>query len=136
MIRYSLKCRDAHDFESWFANSETFDTLAAGGHVACPVCGSTEVEKAVMAPRVATREAAPLSKPASPAEQAIAELRKKVEAESDYVGRDFAAEARRIHEGEADERAIWGEASGKEAKALVEDGVPVMPLPFGPRRTN
>ncbi len=136
MIRYSLKCSDAHDFESWFADSETFDRLAAGGHVACPVCGSTAVEKAVMAPRVATREAAPLSKPASPAEQAVAELRRKVEAESDYVGRDFAAEARRIHGGEADDRAIWGEASGKEAKALVEDGVPVMPLPFGPRRTN
>ena len=100
-----------------------------------------------MAPRVATSETAaqepaaeaapgPLSQPASPAEQALARLKAHVEANSDYVGRDFAKEARAMHLGEAPARAIWGEARGDEAKALIEDGIPVAPLPFTPSRKS
>jgi hypothetical protein len=142
MIRYTLKCRQGHAFESWFQSSAAFDKLKAAGHVACAVCGDNGVEKAIMSPGVPakqnTREAtAPtLSQPATPAEAALRELRRKIEANSDYVGRDFAAEARKIHDGEADARAIHGEASLAEAKSLVEDGVPVLPIPWMNRRNG
>lgn len=142
MIRYALKCPDGHGFESWFKSVSAFDSLAAQGHVSCPVCGSTGIEKSLMAPAVAARDAdvpapRPLSAPANPMEEALAALRRQVEENSEYVGLNFAAEARRIHVGEAPERAIYGEARPDEAKKLVEDGVPVAPLPFLPaRKTN
>ena len=131
MIRYALRCDRAHRFDSWFGSSVDFDRLSGGGHLACSVCGSSAVEKDLMAPRVtAATPEAPLSAPASPAEQALAELRRRIEARSENVGRDFAAEARRIHEGEAPARPIIGEARPAEARALVEDGIPVAPLPW------
>ncbi|HSF95962.1 MAG TPA: DUF1178 family protein [Thermohalobaculum sp.] len=133
MIRYNLRCADAHDFEAWFRSSAAYDEQRAAGHVLCAVCGSDAVEKAVMAPAVSGKQAdegPDLSKPASPAEAMLRELRRKIEQTSDYVGRDFAAEARRIHEGEADKRAIWGEATAGDAKALKDDGIPVAPIPW------
>lgn len=151
MIQYALKCSEGHTFDSWFQSAEAYDKLAAAGMVCCAICGTTEVEKAIMTPRVrparsstsqpATPESAPepgpLSQPASTAEQVLAELRKQVENSSDYVGKDFASEARKMHLGEAPERAIYGEAKLDDAKALIEDGVPVAPLPFMPnRKTN
>ncbi|WP_412554175.1 DUF1178 family protein [Shimia sp. MIT1388] len=157
MINYTLKCANDHRFDSWFQSAAAFDKLKAAGMVACAVCGDTNVEKAMMAPRVRparsaaakpqettpapTPEAAsapgPLSQPASPAEQALKELRDHVEANSDYVGKDFASEARAMHDGDAPERPIYGEAKVEEAKALIEDGVPVAPLPFNiGRKTN
>lgn len=140
MIRYSLKCPDNHAFDSWFQSAGACDTLVARGMVACPVCGSTAVQKSLMAPAVRPgREAvAPraLSEP-SPQEAALAELRRRVEENSEYVGMNFATEARAIHDGEAPERAIFGEARPEDARKLIEDGVPVAPLPFLPaRRTN
>ena len=143
MISYTLKCEDGHVFDSWFQSAEAFDKLLAQGMVTCSVCGALGVEKAVMAPRVrASRDTAeapaegPLSRPASPAEQALAEMRRMVEANSEDVGERFAKEARAIHEGEAPERSIRGKAKPDEARKLVEDGIPVAPLPWGNRRTN
>ena len=148
MIRYALKCTDDHSFESWFQSAEAFEKLHAAGLVACPVCGSAEVEKAIMAPRVrpsrskAAVPAAPadkptLTEPMSAAEQALTRLRREVEKTSDYVGLSFAAEARKMHDGEVPHRSIYGEAKPDEAKKLIEDGVPVAPLPFIPnRKTN
>ena len=143
MIRYALKCPADHGFESWFQSSAAYEALRASGHVACPICGSVRIEKALMAPAVApadTREAAvrpDLSSPANPMEEAFAALRRQVEENSEYVGMGFAAEARAIHSGDAEARAIYGEAKPEEARALIEDGVPVAPLPFmPPRRTN
>jgi len=154
MIQYALKCADGHQFDSWFQSAAAFDKLVSAGLVSCVVCGSGQVEKAIMTPRVrtargaapepepastppATEPSGPLSKPASPAEQAIAELRKKVEESADYVGKDFATEARAMHDGEVPLRSIYGEAGIDEARQLVEDGVPVAPLPFRPnRKTN
>ncbi len=130
MIRYSLKCSDGHDFEAWFASSAAFDRQRKAGHVTCAVCGTGAVEKAIMAPAVRAERDAPLSKPASPAEAALAAMRRHVEETSDYVGRDFAAEARRIHDGEADKRSIWGEATIDDARSLREDGIPVAPIPW------
>jgi hypothetical protein len=139
LVRYSLRCAQGHAFESWFASAQAFDGLAAGGHLACAECGSGAVEKALMAPAVGTggpapSPTAPLSAPQDPREEALARMRRHVEENSDYVGRSFAAEARRMHEGEAPERSIWGEARPEEARALAEDGIPVAPLPFVPRR--
>lgn len=145
MIRYSLKCGAGHGFESWFRSAEAFSALRAAGQVSCPVCGSGEVEKDLMAPAVrparkaeAAVPARPdLSAPASEIEEKIAALRRQIEENSEYVGLNFAAEARRIHSGEAPERSIHGEAKPDEAKAMIEEGLPVAPLPFLPaRKTN
>lgn len=131
MIRYNLRCADGHAFEAWFRSSAAFDDQQGAGRVSCAVCGSADVDKAPMAPSVRGGRAAPeLSKPASPAEAALAELRRHIERTSDYVGADFASEARRIHEGEAEKRSIWGEATHKDTRALREDGIPVAPIPW------
>lgn len=134
MIRFSLKCDKGHTFDSWFKSGDAFDTLRASKMVACAVCGSNEVTKTLMAPSVSTDKERPLSAPHSPAEQALAELRKEVETKSEYVGKGFAKEARAMHDGEAPVRSIYGEAKLEDAKALIEDGVPVVPLPFGPKK--
>ena len=142
MIHYDLTCPNGHNFDSWFQSGSAFDSLLAAGHVTCPVCGSAAVEKSLMAPMVRpTREeeaAKPsLGAPATELEQALAALRRQVEENSEYVGVNFVTEARRIHAGDAPERAIYGEARADEAKKLIEDGVPVAPLPFLPaRKTN
>lgn len=132
MIRYDLACDQGHDFDSWFASSAAFDKLAAAGLTACPTCGSTRIEKRLMAPAVGktTRVEKPLTAPRNEAETALQELRRQVEQNSEYVGNSFATEARAMHEGRAPERAIYGEAKPEEARALIEDGLPVVPLPF------
>ncbi|MFW2587742.1 DUF1178 family protein [Sagittula sp. SSi028] len=143
MIQFALKCDQGHSFDSWFQSAAAYDKLRAAGHVACAVCGSAEVEKALMAPRVnhgdtAAAKPAPLSEPAAdPAQQALAALKAHVEQNTDYVGRNFTTEARKMHSGDAPERAIWGEAKPEEAKALIDDGIQIAPLPFVPtRKTN
>ncbi|KIC51140.1 DUF1178 family protein [Tateyamaria sp. ANG-S1] len=138
MIKYALKCADGHGFESWFASADAFDSLKAAGHVSCAVCGTSDVSKAIMAPRVSTTQAdvaeQPLSKPASEVEAAMAQMREAVEKNATYVGGNFASEALAQHLGEQPDRPIWGEANREEAKQLIEDGVPVAPLPFVPSR--
>lgn len=134
MIRYTLRCKDGHAFESWFQSASAFDALSEAGHLTCSVCGGGGIEKALMAPKVAPKQTdRPLAAPATEAETAIAALRKKVEENATYVGGAFAKEARDIHEGTKPGRAIWGQATAPEAKSLIEDGIPVAPLPFGPR---
>ena len=141
MIRYNLKCATGHEFEAWFRSSAAYDKQRAAGHVGCAVCESSEIEKALMTPGVKADRSdsgnfePSLSKPGSPAEALLTEMRRKVETSSDYVGREFATEARRIHDGEVDKRAIWGEASLDDARALKDDGVPVAPIPWM-RRTD
>ena len=142
MIRFSLKCDKAHDFDSWFPSGEAYDRLLAAGHVTCPVCGSARVEKALMTPALRPARAetpsagadGPLRRAETPLEQAMAALRRQVEENSEYVGMNFATEARRMHEGETEARAIHGEARLEEARKLIEEGVPVAPLPFLPSR--
>lgn len=135
MIHYTLKCEAGHGFDSWFQSAAAFDTLRKAGHLRCETCGSTVVEKAVMAPRVNTAEAPerPLRAPRSEAERSLARLRREIEEKADYVGPRFASEARAMFLGGQPHRPIYGEASGAEAKALIEDGVPVAPLPFVPK---
>lgn len=135
MIRYALTCDNDHHFESWFQSSDAFEKLAKAGHLSCTRCGSNDVTRALMAPSVpAKANAKDLTTPNDDAETALSRLRKEVEENSDYVGPSFAQEARKMHDGEAPERAIYGEAKIDEAKKLIEDGVPVAPLPFMPKR--
>lgn len=147
MIHYSLRCAEGHAFEGWFPDAAGFERQRDQGLLACAECGSIHVDRALMAPRVRTSrkrgatpkaEAPASAKPpvmeVSPVERAMAELRRRIEANSTDVGRDFAAQARAMHEGSAERRSIHGEAAPDEARALVEDGVPVLPLPFVPRR--
>jgi hypothetical protein len=145
MIRYAIKCSADHSFDSWFQSAAAYEALKGAGHVSCPVCGSTTVEKGLMAPAVRVSDTGemaavpdrPLAAPGTDVEAALAALRRQIEANSDYVGLNFAAEARRIHVGDAPERSIYGEARADDARALIEDGVPVAPLPFVPgRKTN
>lgn len=138
MIHYDLTCPNGHNFDSWFQSAEAFDALQAAGHLSCAICGAAGIEKRIMAPAVRPARKAgnkpKLKEPASDLEAAMAEMRRQIEANSDYVGLNFAAEARRMHEGEIDERAIHGEAKAEDARALLEDGIPVAPLPFLPKR--
>ncbi|WP_179379492.1 DUF1178 family protein [Jannaschia marina] len=135
MIRYALKCKEGHGFESWFQSAAAFEGLAGRGLLSCAVCGSAEVEKALMAPKVAVQSkppAKPLSAPANPVEARLAALRQKVERDATYVGGKFAEEARRIHDAQ-EETPIYGEANAQQVKGLLEDGVPIAPLPFVPK---
>lgn len=131
MIRFNLKCDHDHSFESWFQSGEAFDKLVASGLVSCTACGSTAVSKSIMAPAVST--SSDITAP-RPTEAALAKLRDAVEKNSDYVGSNFVKQARDMHDGTIPERAIYGEARLDEAKKLVDDGIPVMPLPFIPRK--
>lgn len=131
MIKYRLVCANDHEFESWFSSGADFDRLEQAGHLSCVVCGGSDVKKALMAPRVSTaEETAPLSQRPHPAEQALRALRAHVESTAENVGRNFAREARRIHNGDSPERPIYGEAKVEDARALIEDGIPVTPLPW------
>jgi hypothetical protein len=136
MILYSLQCRSGHGFEAWFRTGADFDAQAKRGQLECPHCGTREVQKAVMAPAVAKgageRQAVAAPGPSGGSaefEALAAKLRAHVEANFDYVGEKFSEEARRIHYGEREERGIYGEASGAEAKALAEEGIRIAPLP-------
>lgn len=150
MIRYTLSCDNDHGFDSWFRNSEAFDTLSASGNITCPHCGSTTVSKALMAPRVGkevveNQQQAPTPATETPAtdqavmaqaeklRQMLQAVRRKVEENCDYVGMNFAEEARRIHYGETEERAIYGESSKEEAEALADEGIDFSQVPWVPR---
>ena len=135
MIRYALACGAGHDFEGWFGSSGDFDDQSVRGLVSCPMCGSAEVRKQIMAPAVFTTKGR-AGRASGPSREMMMEMatrvRRHVEENFDDVGDAFAREARAIHEGRSEERGIYGEATPEEVKALVEDGVPVAPLPQTP----
>lgn len=148
MIVYRLVCSAGHEFEGWFRDSATFDAQAAKRGVGCPLCGDTEVKKAIMAPALAkSGEQISARPPASAApasaipdaekfRQFMAGYRKFIQANADYVGPRFPEEARKIHYGEAEERHIYGESSLKEAKELIEEGIEIAPVPPDPGELN
>ena len=165
MIRYELRCDQAHEFDGWFKDSAAFDKLAAAGLVECPHCGPAKVAKRLMAPAIpkkgrparnakvealpapaaeapAPPPAPPSAPPALPAAALAAmpaelramlrHMRTEIEKNCDYVGGDFAEEARKIHHGEAEARGIFGEASEDEAQALREEGIEIARIPWVP----
>lgn len=137
MIVFDLLCDEGHRFEAWFRSSESFEAQAAAGEIACPMCHGHKVTKAPMAPRVARSGAEPrLSSATAIAEDPIARLRRMVESTCEDVGPRFAKEARRIHDGEAERRGIYGEASIEEARALRDDGINCQAMPWWQRRND
>lgn len=146
MIRFALVCANGHEFESWFASNESYDFQIANKLVSCPYCNGTDIAKAVMAPAVARAGRAPSVKPVAAPRRNVAllgeadrglrdmarELHQKIVAATVDVGAEFAREARRIHDGEAPERPIRGQTSPEEARALLDDGVEIMPMPATP----
>lgn len=136
MIKYQLRCAADHEFEGWFRDSADFDAQARDGLVECPACGSATVRKAVMAPAIAGRANARSDNMRRDIMQAMTRARDYVEKNFDYVGEKFPEEARKIHYGETEERGIYGEATGKEVKDLVEEGVPVAPMPGAAKKPD
>jgi hypothetical protein len=166
VIRYALCCKAGHAFEGWFRGLEDFEKQKASGFLACPACGSGDVDKALMAPAVSTsrskearaekaaasvRQAAaaegaePAQVPAiaaarSPEQAALMEklraLRAELTANAEDVGTAFPEEARKIHYGEAEARGIFGAASREDVGELLEEGIPVLPLPVLPEDRN
>ena len=158
MIHYDLRCAKDHVFDAWFRDSAALDELAKSRKLSCPLCGSKKVVKAPMAPRIArahgseahaeANEASspgPIAAMAPPAgrkvammagqREMLAALRQHVEANCDYVGPNFAEEARKIHYGETRKRSIYGEASEEEAGALADEGIEVHSIPW-PQRSD
>ena len=160
MIHYQLHCGKGHEFDGWFANSSAFDEQRKQGLIACPHCGNLDVQRALMAPAIGRKSnrseepvmqsqegqnsgpassapAPPIVLPDSEAAAQVAamvqKIRSEIETTCDYVGPDFAEEARKIHYGEADARGIYGEATLNEAQELVEEGIEVAALPWAPR---
>ena len=152
MIHYDLRCSEDHAFDGWFKDSAAFERLAKRGLVECPHCGDAKVERALMRPAVAKREAPPAPVPAPPQPQSqpqaaavaggpmpahmramLQRMRAEVEKHCDYVGPQFADEARKMHRGESDKRGIYGETSPEQAEALAEEGIEVSRIPWVPR---
>lgn len=149
MIRYDLHCEAGHGFESWFRSSGDYDAQRKKKLVECPVCGSLEIEKQIMAPRLKRTDKAPRTKPAeekapvammSPQEaefrQKLRELRDHVTKNAENVGEKFPELARKMHNEEIERRSIYGEASAEEVKSLLEDEVDIHPLPILPDDRN
>jgi len=153
VIRYALNCAHGHTFDSWFPSSESFEAQKARGLVACPTCGTVEVEKAIMAPAVSRTDrdrSAPAAAPADATPTPVAlmseeeqtfrrmlrELREHVTKTADYVGDEFADLARQMHDGDLEHRSIYGEATAEDIKALRDDEVDVFPLPILPDERN
>ena len=161
MIRYSLRCERDHSFESWFQSSSAYDTQVKRKLVTCPACGSAKVEKAIMAPQIVSKKGRDIAEPepapasAAPAAEVTApastpllmaqerelraklkELRDHIVKNADNVGERFPNEARKMHYGDIEHRPIYGEASPDEARALIDEGVEVLPLPVLPEDRN
>lgn len=155
MIRYALSCECGHAFESWFQSSSAYDSQIKRKLVNCPVCDSARVEKAIMAPRITRkgRGTMPAAEPAAATEESassatlmmtqerelrakLKELRDYVTRNADNVGNRFPNEARKMHYGDIEHRAIYGEASAEEAQSLSDEGIDMMPLPMLPDDRN
>lgn len=133
MIVFDLRCAGGHVFEAWFGSSAAYDEQRAGGLVACPMCGNGEIDKAVMAPNVGAKgNRGPTVPPEAmkAAMAALAAAQSKMLEKSTWVGAAFADKARSMHLGEAPVEQIHGQTTAEEAKALIDEGVPVAPLPL------
>jgi hypothetical protein len=155
MIHYQLRCNQAHGFDGWFKDSASFEKQARRGLIECPECGGTDVERALMAPALGKRDVAPVpvEAPPAPAESppaappakvaagrvpaqvlaALQRMRAEVEKNCDYVGSDFADQARAMHRGEIEPKGIYGETTEEQAESLADEGVAVAKIPWVPR---
>ena len=131
MILFDLKCSGGHVFEAWFGSSAGYEDQRTHGLIACPICNDSDVTKAVMAPNIAVKgnsRTTPAPAAVKAAIAAIASAQAEALKTSTWVGGAFADRARAMHAGHAPEKPIHGQATRAEAKALVDEGVPVAPL--------
>jgi hypothetical protein len=145
MISFDLNCNKGHVFEAWFASGARFEADAKARRIECPFCGDKRIAKAPMAPnvsagRVEERVPAPPAQEAGPTQaqmveayKAMRKLQRRIERDFDHVGNRFAEEARKIHHGEVDKRAIYGSATPNESKALKDEGIEFGEIPWLPR---
>jgi hypothetical protein len=152
MIHYQLRCSQSHGFDGWFKDSASFEKQAKRGLIECPECGGTNVERALMTPAVAKRDSLPVpltapEPPAAPVAEpekaavrlpakmlaALQRMRAEVEKHCDYVGPDFADQARAMHRGEIEPKGIYGETTDDQAESLAEEGIGVAKIPWVPR---
>ena len=139
MIKYSLRCESDHVFEAWFSDSESFEKQNKKNLISCLTCSSTKIKKDIMAPRISSgkQKTNRLNQKKDKIEMILNKVRKHVESNFDYVGDNFADEARAIHYGEKEEREIYGETSIDDAVELIEEGINVEPLPgINPKLKN
>ena len=146
MIKFSLACETGHEFDGWFGSSEDYETQQKRGLIACPVCDTTKVSKSLMAPSVSTarkKESRNQAIAVATAHHAktemmakLREIRDEITKNADNVGEKFPEEARKIHYGESERRAIYGEAGLQDVKELVDEGVEIAPLPVLPEDAN
>ena len=158
MIVYDLVCEKEHQFESWFKNSSAYDFLRKGKKISCPICNSTKIRKAPMAPNISSSikkgvhlkkidtensheiknlpNSIEMNSSVKKALDALSELQSTIEKNFENVGRKFPEEARKIHYGEVEKRGIYGEATADETEELIEEGVDIAVLPWGKKRTS
>ena len=137
MIVFNLNCSDcSYYFEGWFENTKDFNKQIKKGLVNCPYCNSTQIKKGLTAPNIAKKSNSKISKRNKSIASNVKKLKKIIEKEFDYVGDKFTEEAKKIKYGEAKERAIYGEASIKQTKELIDEDIDVLPLPFSVKKTN
>ena len=139
MIKYTLNCKNGHQFDSWFSDSESFETLKKNGHLECAICYSKEVEKSLMAPRITSdseRKNKTFISAQSALEKEIRALKKKIKTTAIDVGENFPTEARAMHYGEKEEKPIIGKTTMDEAKDLADEGIPFIPLPWSDDKVN
>lgn len=154
MIKFSLRCEEGHEFEAWFASGDAFEQQKANGELCCPACNSSDVDKALMAPRISksprtepqfsnsagtdsTSQSLTTSTGLSPESLSmLRELKKRIVDDAEYVGPKFAEEARRIHYEETEKKGVWGEASLEDARDLIDEGIEILPIPVLPEDQN
>ena len=136
MIKFDLKCDNDHIFEASFDDSNSFEKQRKKKLIECPFCGSSKVFKSVMAPNIASKSNSIAKQKINQEKvfanynQQIKKLKEEVEKTHTYVGKKFPEEARKIHYGEKEDKSIYGEATEKESKDLIEEGIPLIRLPF------
>lgn len=132
MISFNLHCEQEHEFEAWFASSSAFEDQKQRGLLECPICGSRDVTKALSAPNIASARKKESARAVEAQRHAVmlSKFRSMIETTHENVGENFAEEARKIHYGETEERGIYGKASGEDIVELIEEGVPIAPLPW------
>ena len=139
MIKYTLNCKNGHQFDSWFSDSKSFESLKKKGHLECAICSSKEVEKSLMVPSInpgSDEKQKTLISAQSDIEKEIRDLKHKIKVTATDVGENFSTEARAMHYGEKEEKPIIGKASLDEAKDLAEEGIPFIPLPWNDDKVN
>ena len=135
MIKYNLKCHNDHEFESWFSNSEEFDKLNKKNLLECIYCSSKKIIKSIMAPRISnskknSEQIEIINQDFKNEKNQLLKLRKYIEKNFDYVGKDLSKKVREIYYDKKNKKAIYGTASQKEREELAEEGIDLISIPW------